>query len=223
MTIDETTSAPQTLFERATRKAINDPRQRPADPTREKLLVAAYEQFCIDGIAGASMEDVAKRAGTSRITIYRKFDSKDDLVDEVIAHELGRYFEYFRRAMTEADTFAERLVTGFVTSIQQIWSNPLIKRLIADDPALVPGLVGGGGGRNMHAVSSFVAAALHREQDDGNLDSSVDPDLAAELIARITGSFVTLPGGLVELDDTEQLEQLARQYLLPMLKVSVDR
>lgn len=218
MTIEE--GAPPTLFERATRRAISAPAERSADATRAKLLVAAYEQFCIDGVAGASMEDVARRAGTSRITIYRKFDSKDALVDEVIAHELSEYFAYFQKAMAEADDFAERLVTGFVTSIQQIWSNPLIKRLIADDPALVPGLVGGGGGRNMRAVSEFVATALRTEQHAGNLDPSVDPELAAELIARITGSFVTTPGGHVELDDAEQLEDLARSYLLPMLKVA---
>ncbi|MCF8589934.1 TetR/AcrR family transcriptional regulator [Gordonia sp. HY285] len=221
MTIEKAT-VPPTLFERATQRAISAPPGRSADATREKLLVAAYEQFCIDGVSGASMEDVAKRAGTSRITIYRKFDSKDALVDEVIAHELSEYFAYFQKAMAEADTFAERLVTGFVTSIQQIWSNPLIKRLIADDPALVPGLVGGGGGRNMYAVSQFVATALGREQQAGNLDPSVDPDMAAELIARLTGSFVTTPGGQVRLDDTAQLEQLARSYLLPMLKVPTD-
>lgn len=218
MTIENVT-APQTLFERATQRAIAAPRRRSADATRDKLLVAAYEQFCVDGVAGASMEDVAKRAGTSRITIYRKFESKDALVDEVIAHELAEYFAYFQNAMAEADSFAERLVTGFVTSIQQIWSNPLIKRLIADDPALVPGLVGGGGGRNMYAVSQFVASALRKEQHAGNLDATVDPDMAAELIARITGSFVTTPGGLVSLDDTAQLEEIARSYLLPMLKV----
>ena len=221
VTIEEMT-VPPTLFERAAKRAISAPEQRSADATRDKLLIAAYEQFCVDGVAGASMEDVAKRAGTSRITIYRKFDSKDALVDEVIARELSDYFGYFQKAMTEAESFAERLVTGFVTSIQQIWSNPLIKRLIADDPALVPGLVGGGDGRNMYAVSEFVATALRKEQHAGNLDPSVNPDLAAELIARITGSFVTMPGGQVELDDTAQLEDLARSYLLPMLKVVDD-
>ena len=187
VTIEEPASEP-TLFERATQRAIKEPLRRSSDATREKLLVAAYEQFCIDGVAGASMEDVARRAGTSRITIYRKFDSKDALIDEVIAHELANYFEYFQRAMAEAETFADRLVMGFVTSIQQIWSNPLIKRLVADDPELVPGLLGGGGGRNMYAVSEFVASALHKEQQAGNLDPSVDPEVAAELIARITGS-----------------------------------
>ncbi|MGO3327531.1 TetR/AcrR family transcriptional regulator [Gordonia sp. (in: high G+C Gram-positive bacteria)] len=219
MTIEETTTPP-TLFERATRRANSAVEQRSADATRDKLLIAAYEQFCIDGVAGASMEDVAKRAGTSRITIYRKFDSKDALVDEVIARELTSYLAYFQKAMAEAESFADRLVTGFVTSIQQIWSNPLIKRLIADDPALVPGLVGGGGGRNMYAVSEFVATALRKEQHAGNLDASVDPDLAAELIARITGSFVTTPGGQVELEDAAQLENIARSYLLPMLRVA---
>ncbi|GEE00881.1 TetR family transcriptional regulator [Gordonia spumicola] len=212
--------AAETLIDRATRRAIDDPGVRPVDATRDKLIDAAFEQFCIDGIAHTSMEDVAKRAGTSRVTIYRKFESKDALVDEVIGRELRDYFDYFATAMAESETFADRIVIGFVTSVQRIWSNPLIKRLIDDDPALVPGLVGGGEGRNMYVVSAFVSAALRQEQHAGNLDPAVDPDLAAEMIARIAGSFVTTPSRLVDLDDAEQLADVARDYLLPMLRVS---
>ncbi|WP_240194035.1 MULTISPECIES: TetR/AcrR family transcriptional regulator [unclassified Gordonia (in: high G+C Gram-positive bacteria)] len=219
MTADEN-DAPRSLIERATRRAIDGLGPRPVDATRDKLVDAAFHQFCIDGIARTSMEDVAKRAGTSRITIYRKFESKDALVDEVIGRELEAYFNFFTQAMAESESLADRVVTGFVTSVQRIWSNPLIKRLINDDPALVPGLVGGGDGHNMYVVSAFVARALRSEQRAGNLDSGVDPDLAAEMIARITGSFVTTPGGLVDLDDADQLAAVARDYLLPMLRVS---
>ncbi|WP_425607448.1 TetR/AcrR family transcriptional regulator [Rhodococcus pyridinivorans] len=57
------------------------------DETRVRLLDAAYEQFCRTGIQRSSMEEIARRAKLSRITLYRKFESKDALV--VVCHEHG--------------------------------------------------------------------------------------------------------------------------------------
>ena len=207
-----------TLVERAARRAI-DGLAPNGDETRARLIDAAYDEFCRVGIAKASMDGVAKRAGTSRITIYRKFESKDALVDEVIAREFSRYLADFRQSIVGAHTIADRVIAGFVTSLQQVAGNPLIKRMIDDDPTVVPGLIGGGDGRNLVAVGEFVSAGLREEQAAGNLDPALDPTLTGEMIVRISGSFLTTPSRLVDLADGEQIAAIARTYLLPMLRI----
>ena len=58
-------------------------KQRPASP-RERILQAARELFYREGIRAVSVEAVAAAAGTNKMTLYRHFASKDDLVAEYL-------------------------------------------------------------------------------------------------------------------------------------------
>jgi AcrR family transcriptional regulator len=49
-------------------------------PPRERILQAARELFYRDGINAVSVEAVAAAAGTNKMTLYRHFSSKDELV-----------------------------------------------------------------------------------------------------------------------------------------------
>lgn len=49
-------------------------------PPRERILRAAGELFYRDGINSVSVDAVAAAAGTNKMTVYRHFGSKDDLV-----------------------------------------------------------------------------------------------------------------------------------------------
>jgi AcrR family transcriptional regulator len=47
---------------------------------RERVSRAAYELFSRDGIRAVGVDAVIARAGTAKMTLYRNFPSKDDLV-----------------------------------------------------------------------------------------------------------------------------------------------
>ena len=49
-------------------------------PPRERILRAARELFYRDGIGAVSVEAIATTAGTNKMTLYRHFSSKDELV-----------------------------------------------------------------------------------------------------------------------------------------------
>jgi len=49
-------------------------------PPRERILQAARELFYRDGIRAAGVEAIAAAAGTNKMTLYRHFASKDELV-----------------------------------------------------------------------------------------------------------------------------------------------
>lgn len=67
---------------------------RPSRDEREKisvrLLDAARAAFCRHGMAGASMDRIAAEAGVTKHTIYRRYSSKDDLLEAVVEQELQR-------------------------------------------------------------------------------------------------------------------------------------
>jgi AcrR family transcriptional regulator len=66
---------------------VGRPRDLSAD---ESILRAAIDLFSEYGIEGASIEQIARRAGVARTTIYRRWLSREDLLVHAIEH--GRNF-----------------------------------------------------------------------------------------------------------------------------------
>lgn len=59
-----------------------------SNPTRERLLAAAREEFSLHGVAGARVDRIAESAGVNKERIYGHFGSKDRLFDAVVAAAL---------------------------------------------------------------------------------------------------------------------------------------
>ncbi|WP_410671590.1 TetR/AcrR family transcriptional regulator [Amycolatopsis sp. cmx-4-68] len=211
------TSGPgaESLLERAYTDAVEQVGD--ADEIRVRVLDAAYEQFCRLGIQRSTMEDVARRAGLSRITVYRRFATKDTLVEQVVRREYRRYFDRFLVEIKQAGTVADRVVLGFVSSLRAIRGNPLIGGLIAAEPGLLASSMITDDGRTLATVREFVAGQLRREQHAGTVSGDLDVDVVAELMVRVSASFLAIPSHVVDLDDDAQLAELARRYLVPML------
>lgn len=203
------------LLERAFAEALEHTDD--SDEVSKRVLDAAYDQFCRTGIRRSTMEDVAKRAGVSRITAYRRFATKDALVEQVVRREFRRYFDQFLTDIKQAGTVADRVVLGFVSSLQAIRRNPLIGGLMVAEPdLLVPSMINDGG-RTLATVQQFVAGQLRREQRAGNVAHDVDVERVAEVMVRLSASFLVIPSHTIDLDDVAQLRSLAGQFLVPML------
>jgi AcrR family transcriptional regulator len=67
-------------------------------PPRERILAVASDLFYRHGIRAVGVESIAEAAGTNKMTLYRHFASKDELVAE-----------YLRRLAAEAVTHFEAL------------------------------------------------------------------------------------------------------------------
>ncbi|HXN44426.1 MAG TPA: TetR/AcrR family transcriptional regulator [Xanthobacteraceae bacterium] len=69
-------------------------------PPRERILKAAGELFYRQGIRAVGVDAIAEAAGTNKMTLYRHFPSKDELVAE-----------YLRQFARRAEAFWDRLET----------------------------------------------------------------------------------------------------------------
>lgn len=54
----------------------------PILPPRERIIAAAADLFLKQGIRGVGVEAIAEAAGTNKMTLYRHFASKDELIAE---------------------------------------------------------------------------------------------------------------------------------------------
>lgn len=210
--------AVESLLERAFADVADVAASLAADEANADLLDAASELFSRHGIQRTTMDDVARRAGLSRITVYRRVSSKEALVEQVVLREFRRYLDQFRIDIASAETAQDRVVLGFVSSLRAIRGNALIGGLMVAEPqTLVPLLETTG--RTLATVSQFVAGQLRHEQRAGQIGADVDVDLVAEVMVRLTTSFLLTPSELVDLDDDRQLGDVARRFLVPMLGI----
>ncbi|MEY8875148.1 MAG: TetR/AcrR family transcriptional regulator [Leptothrix sp. (in: b-proteobacteria)] len=80
-----------------------------ADARRELVLAAAREAFIELGLEGASLREIAKRAGYSPGAIYSYFDSKEAVYGALLGESLERLNAHVAAAEPAADHAAERL------------------------------------------------------------------------------------------------------------------
>jgi AcrR family transcriptional regulator len=71
----------------------------------ERLLEAAAECFAANGL-DCSVDEVAKRAGVGHGTVFRRFPTKDALVEAVLARELAQVAALAEAALDDSDAGA---------------------------------------------------------------------------------------------------------------------
>ncbi|GAB2980783.1 TetR/AcrR family transcriptional regulator [Nocardioides montaniterrae] len=188
----------------------------PVDEIGSRIVVAAHDLICRQGVQRTTMDQVATEAGITRITVYRRFASKDDLVVHVVRAELRRYFEQFRADVAPGATAGERLVLGFTSSVRTMRSSPVLAGLGRDDDGAAMYAVLSDG--SLHAaVHAFVVAQLRSEQAAGAIAAGVDVDLAADVMVRLCTSLLLTPSDAVDVEDEGDLRRVAERALLPLL------
>jgi AcrR family transcriptional regulator len=105
-------------------------------PTRERLLASAQELIEEGGYAAASVAAIAERAGVAAGTLYRHFDSKEDLFVEVFRAVCSGEERAMRAASAElaAAGAAERLEEVLVTFAERALRNPRLAWALIAEP-----------------------------------------------------------------------------------------
>ncbi len=191
------------------------------DALFDRVAAAALDEFAEHGIRRTSMEDVARRAGVSRMTVFRRFASKQRLVEIVIAREVHRGMQELDLLWEGAETLEDRLVAGFEFAGRYVRGHPLFDRLLCSEPdVLLPPLTLDGG-PVLELYRSLIANRLQAEVNAGRA-ATPDIDGVAEVIARLAISLLLTRDGTITLDDPHSVRRLVNLTLLPMLQPHSD-
>src|SRR3954451_22455282 len=161
------------------------------DKAAERILSAALEQFEDFGIRRTTMEDVARRAHVSRVTVYRRFPGKEHLVAAVIVAEAQRFFAELELAVGALDSVEDRIVEAFVHTLAAAREQRLLNRLLRTEPdTMLPHLTTGGD-RVGAGGTAFLAEQMRRAGSDV---PKREVETAAEIVARLVLSYLLTPG-----------------------------
>ena len=188
----------------------------PSDALSEQILDAAREQFMTFGLRRSTVDDVARRAGVSRVTVYRRIGNKDSLVSACLLREYRRFLVEVDDAVAALPTTEDRLVEGFAAVLRHIREHPLIGGLLRLEPETMLPFLTLESGPALLAIRDYLADRL-REARRAEGRPVSDPTPVAELMVRVTVSFLLNPVSCFELDDESQVREFARRCLVPLL------
>ena len=188
------------------------------DDTADRILGAALVQAEEFGLRRFTMDDVARRTGVSRVTVYRYFPKKDELLDAVLMRELRRFLRRIDDAVREQPGPEEKLVEGLVLTLTLLRGHRLLQRLLRTEPQLILPHLTLDGAPSIAAARAFVARHVREQIAAGTIRlPEQDVDALAELIVRLALSFVVAPVSVLPLDDPAALRAFARGYLGPVI------
>jgi AcrR family transcriptional regulator len=189
--------------------------------SRHRVLDAAREVILAVGWRRATLTDVARRAGLSRMTVYRAFPDMQSLLAELMTRELvdevGAVVDGAGAA--GADQAADVLAREFTAAVGALRGNELFRRIMDVDPEqLLPYLLDRRG-RSQDAVIGILGARIAEAQSTGGVRAGDPVLMARSLVLAAHGfalSVTTMTDDVRAPSDFDtQLADLARRYLAP--------
>lgn len=183
-----------------------------ADPVVTRLLDAALAESATVGLRRLTMDDIARRAGVGRMTAYRRFAKRDDLVHTLVAREALAFLTAINEATDKARSLEEIAVETFTAATGFVRRNPLL-RLVADtDPGSFVEVVGAQGARILRLGTEFLARQIH----GGDGEPTPHELAVAEVCARLFTTYVAIPLATVDPDDEDAVRRYARDVIAPI-------
>lgn len=119
-------------------KAQRPPRREEKSAARrEAILAAALNEFSARGFAAARLDDVAKRAGVAKGTIYLHFRDKEALFQEIVRSLMGPFVgtvELAFNANIPLRTLADQVVELFVREVFGTRRKDVIRLMMTEGP-----------------------------------------------------------------------------------------
>ena len=178
-------------------------------------LDAAREAILAVGWSRTTLTDVARRAGVSRMTIYRNWPDMGSLLADLMTREWSALVH----VDTDGDDARARLVRSGVQTVRAIRENPLFARIIELDPELLLPYLLDRPGRSQRLVVEVIADQVRAGQATGDVRDG-DPELLARSIVLTCHGFTlstrTMTGaGVTERALDDELAALLERYLRP--------
>jgi len=188
------------------------------------LLDAAVAQFALTGVRRTSADDIARRAGVNRATLYRKLGTKSQILNRAILQETARALGRIEEVIgdvpapgTQGFDPAAYVLRFFTVTIDEVRGNQLLRQVMLMDreDALV-GLTERAG--DALALAAELSADRIRKLRAyvGNPETA-DVVAVSVTLARLTQSLLLTPDGPPRLDTAARRKRYVATVIVPMV------
>lgn len=174
------------------------------------LLDAAMECVLAVGVRRTTLSDIARTAGVSRMTLYRRFPDVRGMLSSLITREFGKILTDAGEAAKDEPSARHQLVVASVHTIRALASNPLMHAVIERDAELLLPYIMERVGTSQRMTEDYLRVQLAAGQADGSIRTA-DPAVQARTIFLLLQPYVfTIRPSTSDLDLEDLLTELAR-------------
>lgn len=96
-------------------------------PAKERILLTAHDLFYRDGIRATGVDKVIAESGVSKVTFYRHFPSKRDLIRAFLEYRHQRWISWFEEALIRHGATAGGGLQPLLPALNEWFSNPVYR------------------------------------------------------------------------------------------------
>ncbi|WP_458686847.1 TetR/AcrR family transcriptional regulator [Nocardia tengchongensis] len=174
----------------------------PSSAVDRAILDAARACVAEFGVRRTTLTEVARRAGVSRPTVYRRWPDTGSLVADLLVHELR---EIIADTAPSTGTARARLVGAIVGGGSMIRRNPLFAKIFRADADVMQTYVFERLGRNQRALIDLFADGIRQGQADNSIRDG-DPQHLAAMLLLIAQSAVQSASAFAVVLDSDHLD-----------------
>ncbi|MFF7178081.1 TetR family transcriptional regulator [Streptomyces sp. NPDC008121] len=166
----------------------------------DSVLDAARDCVLAVGVRRTTLTDVARRAGVSRMTLYRRWPDVRTLVGDLMTRE---WIGVAAGAMPPPDDgrpARTRIVEGLTAGAAAFRAHPLFHKILDVDPELLLPYILDRRGATQNALLDLLRTALAQGHEDGSV-RPVGPDLQARSLLLVVQSFTLSLRTMADEDD----------------------
>lgn len=93
-------------------------------PPRERILRAAHQLFYSEGIRATGVDKIIERSSVSKVTFYRQYPSKDDLIRAYLDYRHGIWMEWFTASLAQEAAAGASAADALVSTLESWFSLP---------------------------------------------------------------------------------------------------
>ncbi len=166
------------------------PEFEPPGAVRDDAVLMAARSLALDvGYRRTTIADVARRAGLSRMTVYRQYEDLNAIWSALLTTELVAMLQAEATRAATLPTGRERLVAAASALPSGIAAHPLFRRALDLDPEMLLPLVVDRLGSSQRAVLVIVEEQITLGQADGSV-RPMEPTTGALAVLLAAQSFV---------------------------------
>ncbi|MFI5508136.1 TetR/AcrR family transcriptional regulator [Mycobacterium sp. NPDC051804] len=183
-----------------------------ADRTSQRILDAALQEAASVGLQRITVEDVVRRAGVSRMTAYRRYPRRDDLVEALVRRETQRFLGAVADAIDAGDDPNEGVAEAFIAAVTFAREHPMLRRAGHVEPAPIDSA------ELLKMGSAFIANYIHGDTP-GTPPRQVR--WVADVFARLFPTYISIPPDDPDFSDDAELRRFAHEVLTPMVERAI--
>ena len=145
----------------------------------DAYLDAARSAILAVGWSRTTLTDIARRAGVSRMTLYRRWPDTQTMLADLMTREWGRVVNEAVGGLDPAADPLSRITDGVVATVRGLRADALLRRIIEVDPDLLLPYLLERRGRSQDILATALAGLIRKGQRHGSIR-----DGDADVIAR---------------------------------------